>query len=256
MNLRGLSCESTSLAGWDMSKFPNLRRVELPSSMKYVSDRMFKGCSQLEVVRLPDSLLSIGADAFDGCSSLQEIIFPSTVHTIESRAFYGCASLKEIRLPDSVCVAFSAFDKCTSLDSVYLPRKLTVYRGYYPDFFFKGCPNVRFAVDKSNKAYSVEDDGTIVYHNFVDKGVVYPILFINAVKKHTYNSKVLTDGEGNTFRYHSKDGNLFFEKNGHSALMNAPNGDIRQRYKSISGSEIVTIPLSLYSYFFADGESI
>ena len=42
---------------------------------QYLSDRMFEGCKNLELVKLPKSLESIGKNAFWGCTLLEDLIF-------------------------------------------------------------------------------------------------------------------------------------------------------------------------------------
>lgn len=85
------------------SVFPNLRRVELPSGIWYLTPSFtFKNCKYLEYVKLPVDIQSL-----------------------DERCFYNCSSLKELELPDSIsylsecCVA-----NCTALEVLKLPRNL------------------------------------------------------------------------------------------------------------------------------------
>lgn len=253
LNLRDSICEST--IDWDMSKFPNLLRVELPNTLRRIESETFKGCTKLESVLLPDSIRGIGRCAFMDCRSLRGVVFPSSLHNIADCAFYRCTAIKEIKFPDSVNVYFSAFDKCTNLETVYLPRVLSL-RGEYSDFFiFKGCPYVKFNTDKFNHNYSREDDGTIVAINGY---TVYPVLLINEVETHTYESGTFYHNDGKPIiRYYSKNGSLYYETGGSSILLDSPKNNIRQGFYAINvpkGTEIVNIPITRRKMLFYKAE--
>lgn len=75
-----------------------------------------EGCSRLTSVTLPETLTRIGGGAFMGCRSLEDIHLPSSLITM-SDAFDFCTSLRFIYIPKAVRYV-SAFRECTSLESI------------------------------------------------------------------------------------------------------------------------------------------
>lgn len=75
----------------------NLRKINLPDSVRSIGNKAFSSCKQLENLKLPSSLEIIGDEAFSGCSSLVSIEIPSNVSTIGESIFTGCTRLTEIK---------------------------------------------------------------------------------------------------------------------------------------------------------------
>lgn len=65
-------------------------------NLKYVGDRWFQNCVNLNRINLPSSIRRIKSEAFKGCSSLTAIEIPSQVDTIDNEAFFACSALKTI----------------------------------------------------------------------------------------------------------------------------------------------------------------
>ena len=104
---------------------PSLETIEIPNSVKRISDRAFFGCSHITSIELPESVVLIGFSAFMGCESLEKISIPNNVKEIKKNAFLGCSSLSTITIPDSVTVVEEGiFRGCTSLETVTLPNHL------------------------------------------------------------------------------------------------------------------------------------
>lgn len=243
LNLKDLPVCKYNFKDWDMSQFPNLRRVVLPKNWKSCGAN-FKGCTKLESVHLPDSLDYVGKSTFEGCSSLTDIVFPESVTQIGDRAFRGCSSLKEIILPDSVNLSYDAFDKCYNLEKVWLPRSLSITTWSASSFMFKECPNVRFSL-KDSARWTKTDDNTFVYHipNHAN-GNILPVLFINEVQYHTYQSDTFTIGN-NHCRYFSKDGTLYIRINSSDVLLNDPiKNDAHEGCIVVKVSKVVDVPIT------------
>lgn len=65
--------------------------VTIPSSLKYINDGAFAGCTNLNSVKIPNNGVSvIGYGAFWGCSSLTSIDIPSSLTFIAHDAFHDC----------------------------------------------------------------------------------------------------------------------------------------------------------------------
>lgn len=133
----------------------DIRRIVIPSSIRYISKSAFEGCVALEeVVFLGEGLLEVESDAFRNCPNLKTMIalsassytlrqrtvsnlsLPGTVTAIGEGAFADCALLVEFVLPNSVTTMGSGvFSGCTALQSVTLSAGMTIL----PQNLFQSC---------------------------------------------------------------------------------------------------------------------
>ena len=72
--------------------------AKVDPSCKYLSERAFRGNTQLVHVKLCEGLESLGNTAFRDCSSLKRINIPSTVKVVGENAFRGCKQLRVVGL--------------------------------------------------------------------------------------------------------------------------------------------------------------
>ena len=136
-----------------------LRKIYIPSTLKYLTTGIFFNCTDLEslviaennpyfktvdvviytrdgkeLVAVPDRSREdfsiaegteiIGEGCFWQFCRLRKIQIPSTVRIIESRAFDSCMSLKEISLPESLEeIGERTFDTCDRLKTIMLFAK-------------------------------------------------------------------------------------------------------------------------------------
>ena len=87
--------------------------VNIPSTVRAISDHCFNNCKKIINVRLNDNIDYIGAFAFAGCRKLSNVQLP-TVNSIEleESTFENCWSLKNITIPDNV----TGFGPCLFFD--------------------------------------------------------------------------------------------------------------------------------------------
>lgn len=64
----------------------SLKKIFLPSTVKYLSGWAFMGCVNLEYVEIPDGLEQVGPYVFADCTSLEELQLPSTTQ-VDNCAF-------------------------------------------------------------------------------------------------------------------------------------------------------------------------
>lgn len=117
----------------------NVKEVVMEETLKYVGEKSFYNCIDLESVRM-DGVVQLDNYCFANCKTLKSIILPSSLSLIKENAFSGCTSIEEIILPHSIKeIQKGTFDSCINLNKVILPESLSVIgeRAFY------GCANLR-----------------------------------------------------------------------------------------------------------------
>lgn len=94
--------------------FPRLKSITLPSSLRKIGYRAFKG-APITSIALPEGLEEIGAAAFSN-SHLRSIILPEGIRKIGSEAFGGCPFLRAVDFNGAaIRLPIGAFFDCESL---------------------------------------------------------------------------------------------------------------------------------------------
>ena len=102
-----------------------IESVTLPSTLKIINTRAFKGLVNLKTVIMGDGVEKIADDAFNGCYSLKNINLSKSIMRIGSNAFYRCTSLESVVLPEGlITLEYDVFNGCTSLTEVTFNDKL------------------------------------------------------------------------------------------------------------------------------------
>ena len=95
-----------------------LRRVNIPSTVRVINESAFSSCRKLVDVELNEGIMNICEGAFASCRSLNRINLPSTVQTIEEYAFEDCKSMFSIEISDVTYVGEKVFNRCKSLRNI------------------------------------------------------------------------------------------------------------------------------------------
>lgn len=129
-------------------KFPNLRAVSLPSTLKNISEGSFKGCRNLKSILIPSGvtfisnelfmdtsfqsfsipsfITSLGTNAFRDCKNLTTVEISSDILREVRHPFVGCDNLKNIILNEEVeGIGWEVFKDLKSLETIKLPKSLT-----------------------------------------------------------------------------------------------------------------------------------
>lgn len=116
-----------------------VKKLQLPESLKRIERYAFCSCDNLTSVKIPDGVERIDAFAFSGCRNLKEIILPESLKRIRNSCFYDDDSLECVNIPDSVTrIGPQAFAYCTALTEVTLPAGLKEIL----DKAFRGCEKI------------------------------------------------------------------------------------------------------------------
>ncbi len=98
--------------------------IEIPSSVKEISERAFNGCNQLTEIEFNEGLETIGSHAFM-YSALTKLKLPESLKTIGDYAFYSCEDLAEAEIHAEV-IQNNAFGYCESIDKITLCEGIRV----------------------------------------------------------------------------------------------------------------------------------
>ena len=134
--------------------------IIIEEGIKYIGDKAFKDCVNLNYISLPNSLEEIGEQSFSNCVNLKEIIIPENVVSIKDKAFSGCIHLVKavIFSKKEAKISKNIFSSCETLSDVY----------NYNNFEFK-YPNVLWLKEykETNKKSQVinVDDYQVVWHD-------------------------------------------------------------------------------------------
>ena len=102
------------------------KNTVIPSTVTYIGDYAFNGCTGLTSVTIPANVTSIGIWGFNGCTGLTSVTIPANVTYIGSSAFSGCTGLTSVTIPANVTsIGGSTFYGCTGLTSVTIPNGVT-----------------------------------------------------------------------------------------------------------------------------------
>lgn len=107
---------------------------------KIAHKALFKN-TDVKKVNIPASVKAIGGAAFAGCTNLSQVNFAADaqIEDLGWRAFYDCTALTSIKIPDSVTrIGTETFSGCTNLATIDISKKSKLTQieygafGYYP----------------------------------------------------------------------------------------------------------------------------
>ena len=112
----------------------NLKTIDLPNSVNYISTYAFQDCSALTEITIPEGVTSINNSTFAGCKNLISVNLPKSLTSIGNTVFYGCTSLTSIVIPNGVTsIGSSAFASCDKLNTMMYPDGLDVSGASIPE---------------------------------------------------------------------------------------------------------------------------
>ena len=82
-------------------RFPRIKMggsYSIPYTVKYIQERAFLGCKELEEVYVPRSVNHIEMAAFESCHKLEYVYMYASIDTIPFRCFNHCDHLRELHL--------------------------------------------------------------------------------------------------------------------------------------------------------------
>lgn len=133
----------------------NLKSLQAPGVVG-AGEMCFAYCSSLSDVYMPKCEL-LAARTFLDCSSLTKLDLPKwkgycynhfgQPELSSDQTFAGCSNLKEVNFPSLEVLGFQAFNMCSSLEHIELPKvKHTRFENHseMPEYCFSGCTKLRY----------------------------------------------------------------------------------------------------------------
>lgn len=113
--------------------------ITTDSPIVKIGGPIFTTPQQITFIKLPNSVQEIGMDGLSGLS-IEDFEFPESLKTLRTEAMRQCSELKHIDLNDGLeSIGAGAFEGCTNLKSVYIPKSVQIIGGYS---FLQGTENL------------------------------------------------------------------------------------------------------------------
>ncbi|MBE5714573.1 MAG: leucine-rich repeat domain-containing protein [Ruminococcaceae bacterium] len=112
--------------------FRRLSEIQLPSTLKKIGDKAFKGCESLKLINI-ENVSMIGVRAFAGCKSLSKIHFgDNIIGYLCNATFCGCTAIEEIDIPKNISyIGCECFKDCTGLTDIKLAGVMEIDNGAF-----------------------------------------------------------------------------------------------------------------------------
>ena len=102
----------------------DVKKIQIPDSVKYIGRQAFYNCTQLKSVILPSMLKEMGNEAF-AMSGIESIHIPGTLASIHERNFSFCNQLSKVQIDSGVmAIGDYAFSECGKLEEIVLPYSI------------------------------------------------------------------------------------------------------------------------------------
>lgn len=130
----------TSIGDYAFIGCENIRKIELPESLRTLGEGTFRECVGLESIAIPSKVKKLPKFLFYWCEGLREVKLPSALTVIERGCFGFCRSLESVSFPAGIKnIGMNAFSCCESLTEIVLPASLTELESYA----FSDCRNLK-----------------------------------------------------------------------------------------------------------------
>lgn len=120
----------------------NVTELVIPSSVKVIDSKAFKGNTWLTSVVIPESVTRMGENVLEGCTKLEKCELMADISELPSGTFFGCQSLSELSYSDKIeSLGAGAFSGCEKITEIDIPDGMTEI----PGGLFNGCSSLKKA---------------------------------------------------------------------------------------------------------------
>ena len=103
---------------------PNLSYVNIPDTVKFISEGAFFKCAKLKNVVIGNSVTHIGICAFQGCD-IETLYLPDSIYKIGKKAFFDNKNLKFVSIPNKKSLEYCRIYRYSS----FPPHTKVIVRG-------------------------------------------------------------------------------------------------------------------------------
>ena len=178
----------------------------------------FKDNQTITDIYLPDSIYFINQESFYNCTNLKYVRFPKELIDIGFEAFYNTA-LTSVMLPESLTCVYNAFQNCTKLESISLPKNM---KSLYSNAF-ANCVNLKTIVLPENlerldyrffyNCTSLQEINIPDSVEFFDRDCIYNTGIynnpVNWIENGLYYKNILFDVDKNVSNFTIQDGTKY-----------------------------------------------
>ena len=167
----GQKCDVIAIAENAFNACSTLTSITIPNSVKYIGNKAFFGCNELEKTNFIGDIADWCDIKFDGAyanpitvsynfylnnQQIKDLVIPNTVDSIPAYAFDFCKSFTSITIPNSVTyIGEFAFELCSNVNSIFIPKSVkSIQQGA-----FAGGVNLQsIIVEEGNPVYDSRDN--------------------------------------------------------------------------------------------------
>lgn len=151
------------IGDYAFSSFTDLISVIIPSSVLYIGESAFYGCSFTSII-LPENLETIGVCAFMGCSNLSSLNLPSSVTFVGDFAFAECIALSSVNISINLSsIGMNVFGGCVALSSITVDENNSAYKSVDGNLYNKsGTEFFVYAIGKTQTEFTIPSGVTTI----------------------------------------------------------------------------------------------
>ncbi len=113
------------------SNCPDLKEVNISTTVKYIADFAFGQCQKLLSVLSLENVEELGDELFSGSLKIKNITLPKNLKIIPNNLFYNNEEIENIEIPEGVVeIGGYAFFRCRKITNIELPKSLTKIGDY------------------------------------------------------------------------------------------------------------------------------
>ena len=154
---KAIKVGTVGIAGGAFTEHQKLSLVDIPASIRYISEFAFYDCDELTSVKFPSAIKIIGQGAFENCDRLTELTLPDTLGSLGAEAFKNCTKLARVNIPTSIKNIAASLFEGSAIVAADLPANIESIESRA----FANCPNLHNVTIRNKDCAIVDQPDTI-----------------------------------------------------------------------------------------------